>query len=53
MIISMISLAICVRSLARCGFNGILPLSIFFLAGIFETFIYLVFALAFMFHGVM
>ena len=48
----MLSLAICVHSLARCGFNGTLPLGVFFLAGIFETFVYLVFALALMTHGV-
>ena len=53
MIVSMLSLAIYVRSLARCGFNGKLPLGIFVLAGFSETFICLMFALAFMFHEVM
>ena len=51
MIITMISLAVCMHSLAKYNGSSTLPLGIFFVGGFFETFIWSMFALAIMSHG--
>lgn len=52
MIVSMLSLAICIRALAKSKLAWDMPIGMFILAGLVESFVYVIFAIAIMMHAI-